>query len=123
MTASATTIQAIRDGQIPKGDPLPIAKASAVIAAKKTTDWIPYCHNIPIEFVGVDFDLQADRIVVDVCVKTVAKTGVEMEAMTAATAAVLTLYDMLKAVDRAMTIEDVRLLSKSGGRSGDWQRV
>lgn len=117
LTACAATIQAIRDGTIPKGDPLPIAKASAVIAAKKTTDWIPYCHNIPIEFVGVDFDLQSDRIVVDVCVKTVAKTGVEMEAMTAAAAAVLTLYDMLKMLDEDMEIVTIKLLEKKGGKS------
>lgn len=117
LTACAATIQSIRDGKIPKGDPLPIAKASAVIAAKKTTDWIPYCHNIPIEFVGVDFDLKADRIIVDVCVKTVAKTGVEMEAMTAAAAAVLTLYDMLKMLDEDMEIVTIKLLEKRGGKS------
>ncbi len=117
LTACAATVAAIRQGKVPKGDPLPIAKAAAVIAAKKTTDWIPYCHNIPIEFVGVDFDLQEDRIIVDVCVKTVAKTGVEMEAMTAAAAAVLTLYDMLKMLDEEMEIVTIKLLDKKGGKS------
>lgn len=125
LTACAATIQAIREGRVPKGDPLPIAKASAVIAAKKTTEWIPYCHNIPIEFVSVDFELQEDRIIVDVCVRTVAKTGVEMEAMTAAAAAVLTLYDMLKMLDDEMEIMAIKLLEKKGGKSdfinlGSW---
>ena len=125
LTASAATLEVIREGKVPKGDPLPIAKVAAVLAAKKTTEWIPYCHNIPIEAVGVEFDLQADRIVVDVSVTTIAKTGVEMEAMTAASAAVLTLYDMLKMIDDEMEIVSVRLLEKKGGKSdfeshGDW---
>lgn len=117
LTAAPDTLLAIREGRIPKGDPLSVAKVAAVVAAKKTTEWIPYCHNIPIEFVGVEFDLQADRIVVDVCVTSVAKTGVEMEAMTAAAAAVLTLYDMLKMLDEEMEIVSVKLLEKKGGKS------
>lgn len=117
LIASPITLEKILAGQIPKGDPLPIAKVAAVQAAKKTTEWIPYCHNIPIEFVGVDFDLQERKIVVTVTVKTVAKTGVEMEAMTAASAAVLTLYDMLKMLDEEMEIVNVKLLEKRGGKS------
>ncbi len=117
LTASSSTLATIREGKVPKGDPLSIAKAAAVTAAKKTTEWIPYCHNIPIEFVGVDFELLDDRISVDVCVKSVAKTGVEMEAMTAAAAAALTLYDMLKMIDDDMEIVSVRLLEKKGGKS------
>lgn len=117
LTATPATLETIRNGQVPKGDPLPIAKVAAVTAAKKTTEWIPYCHNIPIEAVTVDFDLQADRIVVDVSVTTVAKTGVEMEAMTAASAAALTLYDMLKMLDEDMEIVSVGLMEKRGGKS------
>ncbi len=125
LTASPETLQTIREGRVPKGDPLSIAKAAAVTAAKKTTEWIPYCHNIPIEFVGVEFELLDDRITVDVCIKSVAKTGVEMEAMTAAAAAALTLYDMLKMIDDDMEIVAIRLLEKIGGKSdfvfgGEW---
>lgn len=117
LTVSSISISAIREKKVPKGDPLEIAKAAAIIAAKKTTEWIPYCHNIPIEFVGVEYEIQENRLVVDVCVKTVAKTGVEMEAMTAASAAALTLYDMLKMLDDDMEITSIRLLEKRGGKS------
>jgi cyclic pyranopterin phosphate synthase len=117
LTMLPATKQAVTDGRVPKGDPLPIAKAAAVMAAKKTTEWIPYCHNIPIEFVGVEFVLHEDRIEVFVDVTSVAKTGVEMEAMTAASAAALTLYDMLKMIDDDMEIVGIRLLEKKGGKS------
>ncbi len=117
LTANPKTIQVIREGKVPKGDPLPIAKVAAVTGAKRTTEWIPYCHPIPIEFVGVDFQLLDDRIIVEVEVVSIAKTGVEMEAMTAAAAAALTLYDMLKMIDDDMEIVGVRLLSKLGGKS------
>lgn len=128
LTASPQTIQVIREGKVPKGDPLPIAKVAAVNAAKRTTEWIPYCHPIPIEYVGVDFELHPDRIVVEVEVVSIAKTGVEMEAMTAAAAAALTLYDMLKMIDDDMEIVGVKLLQKLGGKSdhlisGDWTGV
>ena len=119
LLAAPSTLSAVREGFVPKGDPIPIAKIAAVNAAKKTTEWIPYCHNIPIESVSVDFDLQSDRIVVVVEVKTVAKTGVEMEALTAASAAVLTLYDMLKPIDDVMEIQSIKLTEKRGGKS-DW---
>lgn len=117
LTAQPSTLAAVREGQVPKGDPLPVAKVAAVLAAKKTTEWIPYCHNIPIEGVSARFDLGEDRIVVTVEVSTIAKTGVEMEALTAASAAVLTLYDMLKMLDDEMEIVGVRLLEKRGGKS------
>lgn len=117
LTAAKATLDAVREGRVPKGDPLPVAKVAAVQAAKKTTDWIPYCHNIPIEAVDVATELLEDRIRVEVAVTTVAKTGVEMEAMTAAAAAVLTLYDMLKMLDEDMEIVGVRLLEKRGGKS------
>lgn len=125
LRASAETIRRIRSGDIPKGDPLPVAKVAAIQAAKKTTEWIPYCHNIPIEYVRVDFELEAERISVTVEVSTIAKTGVEMEAITAAAAAIITLYDMLKMIDGDMEIAGIRLISKTGGKSdfgpfGDW---
>lgn len=117
LIASAETIQRVRRADVPKGDPLPIAKVAAIQAAKKTTEWIPYCHNIPIEHVAVDFELQADRILVDVVVISIARTGVEMEAITAAAAAVISLYDMLKMIDDDMVIDQIRLLEKHGGKS------
>ncbi|MBL8069337.1 MAG: bifunctional molybdenum cofactor biosynthesis protein MoaC/MoaB [Armatimonadetes bacterium] len=117
LTASAETIRRVQNGDTPKGDPVPVAKVAAIQATKKTTEWIPYCHNIPIEHVRVDFEFLEDRIAVEVFVVSVAKTGVEMEAMTGAAAAVLTLYDMLKMIDDDMEIVGVRLLSKTGGKS------
>jgi len=117
LLASSATIERVAKADIPKGDPLPIAKVAAVQAAKKTTEWIPYCHNIPIEHVAVEFDLQPDRIVVDVRVASIARTGVEMEAITAAAAAVITLYDMLKMIDDDMAISEIRLIEKRGGKS------
>lgn len=117
VTAAPETLAAILENRVPKGDPRPVAKVAAVIAAKKTTEWIPYCHNIPIEGVNVDIQLLEDRIVVEVEVITVAKTGVEMEAITAAAAAAITIYDMLKMIDDDMEIVGIRLLEKRGGKS------
>lgn len=117
IVASRESLDAIRARTVPKGDPLEIAKAAAVMAAKKTAEWIPYCHNIPIEFVGVEYALGDVDVTVRVRVTSVAKTGVEMEAMTAASAAALTVYDMLKMIDDAVEIRSVRLLEKRGGKS------
>ncbi|MBS1718756.1 MAG: bifunctional molybdenum cofactor biosynthesis protein MoaC/MoaB [Armatimonadetes bacterium] len=117
LKASPETMRAIREGKVPKGDPLPVAKVAAVMAAKRTTEWIPYCHNIPIEFVDVRFEVHEAGINVEVEVVSIAKTGVEMEALTAASAAVLNLYDMLKAIDEEMEIGSVRLMKKTGGKS------
>lgn len=114
---SPETIAKIRDGAIPKGDPLPVAKVAAVRAAKETSRIIPYCHPLPIEFVGVEYEIGEHRIHVDVVVKAIAKTGVEMEALTAASAAALTLYDMMKMLDAGMEIEKVTLIEKRGGKS------
>lgn len=117
LTACSETIRRVKLGETPKGDPIPVAKVAAIQATKKTMEWIPYCHNIPIEHVRVDFEFLDDRIAVEVFVISIAKTGVEMEAMTAAAAAALTLYDMLKMIDDDMEIVGVRLLSKTGGKS------
>ena len=120
--ADAATIEAIRRGTASKkGDVLAVARLAGIAAAKKTWDLIPLCHVLPLDAVEVTFEWPADgslRIVATA--RVTACTGVEMEAMTAASVAALTVYDMCKAVDRGMRIEAVRLLSKSGGRSGDW---
>jgi len=114
---AAETVRAIREGTVPKGDPFPVAKVAAVMAAKNTPQIIPYCHPLPIEHVKVEFDLTDEAIEVTTSVRTSGKTGVEMEALTAASVAVLTLYDMLKQLDMGMVIETVRLLEKRGGKS------
>jgi len=111
------TIAAIRNGSVPKGDPLAVAKVAAIQAAKNTPSIIPYCHPLPLTHVGVDFKLGEDSILITVTTKTNYKTGVEMEALTAATVAALTLYDMLKQIDRGMTIESIKLIEKKGGKS------
>jgi cyclic pyranopterin monophosphate synthase len=111
------TLSLVRDGKVPKGDPLPVAKVAAVQAAKNTSQIIPYCHPIPIDLVDCRFDLGSDTIKVTAEVKAVAKTGVEMEALTAATVAALTLYDMLKPVDSTMEIVGISLVEKRGGKS------
>lgn len=114
---SPATIEAIREGRAPKGDPLPVAKVAAIQAAKNTPQLIPYCHSVPLDFVGVEFEVGESTITVTTEVKAVYKTGVEMEALTAAAAAVLNLYDMLKIIDDAMEIRSVTLLGKTGGKS------
>lgn len=117
LTATPQTLQKIRDGQVPKGNPLEVAKVAACQAAKNTHQIIPYCHPIPIDFVGVSFELLDDRIRITAEVKAVYRTGVEMEALTAASVAALTIYDMLKMFDEVMAIEGVTLVSKKGGKS------
>lgn len=111
------TIQTIREGRVPKGDPLMVARIAATQAAKNTQLIIPYCHSLPLDYVGIDFSVGDDSIEVRAEVKAVWKTGVEMEAMTAATVAALTLYDMLKMIDSDLMIQDVRLDAKTGGKS------
>lgn len=117
LRASKETISRVISGDIPKGDPIPVAKVAAIQATKNTVNWIPYCHNIPIEHVDVQFTFSEEHIVAEVYVVSVAKTGVEMEAITAAAAAVITLYDMLKMIDEEMEIGSIRLLHKTGGKS------
>lgn len=117
LIATSDTLARVKVGNTPKGDPIPVAKVAAIQATKKTTEWIPYCHNIPIEHVDVRFEFLPDRIRVSVYVVSIAKTGVEMEAITGAAAAVITLYDMLKMIDDSMEIVAIRLLEKTGGKS------
>lgn len=107
-------------GQGRKGDVRAVAEIAGVMAAKRTSDLIPMCHPLDISKAEVAVEVDAGRLKVTARVRTTGRTGVEMEALTAVSVACLTLYDMLKAADRGMVIEDIRLLSKSGGRSGDW---
>ena len=117
LKVSPDTILLIRGNNIPKGNPLEVAKVAAINSAKSTSNIIPYCHPLPIDYVGVDFELLDDQIIVNVEVKAIYKTGVEMEALTAASIAALTLYDMMKMLDEKMEITGVKLLEKSGGKS------
>ncbi|MBI4428223.1 MAG: bifunctional molybdenum cofactor biosynthesis protein MoaC/MoaB [Ignavibacteriales bacterium] len=115
--ANAKTLSLIRRNKLPKGDPLAVAKVAAIQAAKNTGQIIPYCHPIPVDFVDCKFELRENSITVTTEVKAIYKTGVEMEALTAATVAALTIYDMAKAVDEEMTIIGVSLVTKRGGKS------
>ncbi|HLU91549.1 MAG TPA: cyclic pyranopterin monophosphate synthase MoaC, partial [Pedomonas sp.] len=116
----AEAFAAVRDNAVAKGDVLSVARIAGIMAAKRTSDLIPLCHPLPIQKVAVDFSLQEaeSAITVSAMVKTTGQTGVEMEALTAASIALLTVYDMAKALDKAMRIEGVRLLEKTGGKSG-----
>ena len=113
----------ILEAGVPKGDVLAVARVAGIQAAKRCADLIPLCHPLALSRVGVDFEPQGDRILgIRAEVAVTGKTGVEMEALTAASVAALTVYDMCKAMDKGMTISDVRLESKTGGKSGDWER-
>lgn len=118
------TLDLIAQGRAGKGDVLGVARIAAIQGAKRTADLIPLCHPLPLSRVAVDFELDSVRpgVVCRVTASTVGPTGVEMEALTAVQVALLTVYDMCKAADRGMTITEVRLEAKSGGRSGDWRR-
>jgi cyclic pyranopterin monophosphate synthase len=118
------TLAAIRGNQIAKGDVLAVARVAGVMAAKRTADLVPLCHPLPLHDVQVDFEFDEvlPGIHTEAVAKTVGKTGVEMEALTAVMVALLTIYDMAKAIDRGMAISDISLLQKSGGLSGDWSR-
>lgn len=117
------TFALIRDGNAKKGDVLGIARIAAIQAAKRTADLIPLCHPLALTRVAAEFSLDAkrQRVAIEVTAETFGRTGVEMEALTAAAAGLLTIYDMCKAADRGMVIEDIRLLEKSGGKSGHWK--
>jgi cyclic pyranopterin phosphate synthase len=105
-----------------KGDPLEVARIAAIMAAKKTSDLIPLCHPLPLSHVSVQFEIQPGGIEIRATAATVARTGVEMEAMTAACIAALTIYDMTKALDKSIRIDSVYLLEKTGGKSGAYRR-
>jgi cyclic pyranopterin phosphate synthase len=119
-----STLALIQSGGMPKGDVLAVARIAGILAAKKTSDLIPLCHPLPLTGVEIQFVTQAGagEIAITATVKNVGQTGVEMEALTAVSVAALTIYDMCKAVDRLITITDIRLLSKRGGKSGAFIR-
>ena len=114
--------RAIADGSLKKGDVLAVARIAGIQAAKRTSDLIPLCHPLPVTKVAVELTVGADRVEIEATVETVGQTGVEMEALTAASVAALTVYDMCKSADKAMTITNVALWEKSGGKSGDFRR-
>ncbi|MFG6281266.1 cyclic pyranopterin monophosphate synthase MoaC [Sphingomonas sp. S6] len=118
---ASDALAAIRDGAAKKGDVLAVARVAGIMAAKKTADLIPLCHPLPLTRVTLDLTLDDAGITATALTATDGKTGVEMEALTAVSVALLTIYDMAKAMDRAMTISDIRLLEKAGGASGDWR--
>ncbi len=118
---SAAALEAVRNGSGPKGDVLAAARIAAIMAAKKTADLIPLCHPLALDAVTVDFAFEDDAITATARVSLTGRTGVEMEAMTATCIALLTIYDMAKALDKGMVVETVRLIEKTGGKSGDWR--
>ena len=118
---SSGALAAIRDGDVPKGDVLAAARIAGIMGAKKTAELIPLCHPLALNSVTLDFVFEEDAVRATATASLTGKTGVEMEAMTATSIALLTIYDMAKAVDKAMVIEDIRLLTKTGGKSGDWR--
>ena len=123
LTMKAATLERIKQGKLAKGDVLAVAQIAGVMAAKKTSDWIPMCHPIPITGVDIAFsDNGANELYIEAAVKTTGVTGVEMEALTAVSAAALTVYDMCKAVDKEIIIGPTLLLAKTGGKSGDFHR-
>lgn len=116
------TAETIRAGRAAKGDVLGVAQVAAIMAAKKTHELIPMCHPLLLTKIEVRFEVETDRVDITAQVETRGQTGVEMEALTAVSAAALTIYDMVKAIDRGMTIGEIMLERKLGGRSGDWSR-
>lgn len=120
LRTTSEVLSLIADGDLPKGDALAVARIAGIMAAKQTSSLIPLCHPLPLSKVTIDFEPGGNAVVVNATVKTTAVTGVEMEALTAASVAALTLYDMIKAVDKHAVVTDIRVLAKSGGKSGDW---
>lgn len=119
---SEETVAALREHRSPKGDPLEAARLAGIMAAKRTSDLIPLCHPLPLTHIDVQATLEETGVALQAEVKTNAQTGVEMEALTAVSVAALTVYDMCKALEKGMTITDVRLERKTGGKSGDYER-
>jgi cyclic pyranopterin monophosphate synthase len=119
---SAATLDAVRRGEAPKGDVIGTARIAGIQAAKRTSELVPLCHPLPLSYVDVAAELEGDAVVLTAEARTSGRTGVEMEAMTAAAVAALTVYDMVKGLERGVSVESVELLEKSGGASGDWRR-
>ncbi|MDP9204834.1 MAG: cyclic pyranopterin monophosphate synthase MoaC [Gemmatimonadota bacterium] len=121
---STEALAAVEGNGVPKGDVIAAARIAGIMAAKRTSELIPLCHPLPLTVAGVDIDVDRELpgLRVTAWASTEGRTGVEMEALTAVTIALLTVYDMVKAIDRLMEISDVRLIEKRGGKSGDWKR-
>ncbi len=119
---AAEVARAVGHGSVGKGDVLAVARVAAIQAAKRTSELVPLCHGLMVSSVEVDFDVGEDSVGIEARVETVERTGVEMEALTACSVAALTVYDMCKALDRSMTITDIALWEKTGGRSGTFRR-
>jgi cyclic pyranopterin phosphate synthase len=122
ITVSKTALKEIRAGRVKKGDPLQAARLAGILAAKRTSDLIPLCHPLPLSHVQVDFTPQRDGYTIEARVRTTARTGVEMEALTAVSVAALTIYDMLKALDKTMIIGEIFVAEKRGGKAGEYRR-
>jgi cyclic pyranopterin monophosphate synthase len=122
VVVSPQVVDLLVEGGLQKGDALAVARVAGIMGAKRTPDLVPLCHPLPLTSVRVDLALADRAVEITAEVRTVARTGVEMEALTAVAVAALTVVDMVKAVDKAAVITDVRVLTKSGGRSGDWSR-
>ena len=119
---SPDTLTAIRNQQLPKGDPFETARIAGILAAKQTATLIPLCHPLPLSYIDISLELIDEGVYIKATVATKGATGVEMEALTAVSLAALTIYDMCKAVEKAIVITSIQLESKTGGKSGDWQR-
>ena len=122
LRTSADVVELISTGGLPKGDALATARVAGILAAKRTSDLIPLCHQLALSGVDVDFTVDGSDIEITATVRSTDRTGVEMEALTAVSVAALTLYDMIKAVDPAARIDDIRVLHKQGGKTGTWAR-
>ena len=122
LEAKPETVEAIMGGSLKKGDALAVARVAGIMAAKKTSELIPLCHPIPLTSVAIEIEADGPALHVTATAETTGQTGVEMEALMAASVAALTLYDMAKGIDRAMTMTQVQLIEKSGGKSGDYKR-
>ncbi len=122
ISIAPAALELVRSGRIAKGDPLQAARIAGIMAAKRTADLVPLCHPLALTHVDVELTPVPDGYDIEARARTTAQTGVEMEALTAVSVAALTVYDMVKAVDRTMVIGDIRLMEKRGGRSGAWRR-
>ena len=122
VVVAPATAELLRSGKVPKGDVLGVARVAGIMAAKRTPDLVPLCHPLAISGVTVEFEVEDSAVSIAATVRTTDRTGVEMEALTAVSVAALTVYDMIKAVDKGASITDIRLERKSGGKSGDWSR-
>ncbi|WP_197378616.1 cyclic pyranopterin monophosphate synthase MoaC [Mycolicibacterium mengxianglii] len=122
LRTTAEVVGLISSGGLPKGDALATARVAGILAAKRTSDLIPLCHHLALTGVDIEFEVGAEQVDITATVRTTDRTGVEMESLTAVSVAALTVYDMIKAVDPAASIHDIRVLSKAGGRTGTWTR-